>query len=928
MADQKAASASIGAADTPSHWHAMTHEAVSASLESPPDGLSNEEADRRLGLHGSNCLPQPPQRSAWRRLIAQFEHLLLLILMGAAAIMAAIGHYTDAGVILAVVLVNALMGFFQEGKAEQAIRAIQQMLSLRATVLRAGTRITVPAETLVPGDLVLIEPGDRVPADLRLVRVKNTQVEEAALTGESVPVAKQSAPVGQDATLGDRSSMAFSGTLVTYGQATGVVVETGLGTEIGRITSMLARVEPLETPLLRNMNRFARSLTFVILGAAAVIFAFGMLVRGLPAGELFLAVVSLGVAGIPEALPAVLTIAMAIGVQRMASRHAIIRRLPAVETLGSVSVICSDKTGTLTRNEMTVGTIVTVDRTLEVSGVGYWPRGGFTHAGREIPAEHAASALEAVRAGALCNDAALRQSDARWAVDGDPMEGALLTLAHKAGLEPERVRKELPRTDFIPFESEHRFMATLHHDHRGNGFIYVKGAPERLLEMCRLQRFDEIEQPLDPSFWLARIDELASKGERVLAVAVRQVPADHRFLDVRDVESDLTMLGLFGLIDPPREEAVAAVAECRAAGIRVKMITGDHVITARAIASQLGFTNVSEALTGPEIEVLSDHELAERVSRIDVFARASPEHKLRLVQALQARGAVVAMTGDGVNDAPALKRADVGVAMGIKGTEAAKEAAQVVLADDNFASIANAVREGRTVYDNLKKTISFLLPVNGGESLSIVVAILIGATLPITPLQILWVNMVSSLCLALALAFEPTEPDAMSRPPRSPAEPILSGLVVWRVVLVSVLFLAGIFGMFKWALSQGADVEKARTLAVNTLVAMEVFYLFSVRFLRTPSLTPMGILGTPVVLVSVAAVVALQLLFTYAPFMERFFETRPISIAEGWPAIAAGILVFAILEVEKAIRHRWDRAARGGSHPSGTAAVRPCGNEE
>jgi calcium-translocating P-type ATPase len=580
-----------------------------------------------------------------------------------------------------------------------------------------------------------------------------------------------------------------------------------------------------------------------------------------------------------------------------------------VETLGSVSVICSDKTGTLTRNEMTVGTLATADYRLEVSGAGYAPRGGFSLAGREFLPESNSVVMEAVRTAALCNDAGLRRAGDTWVVDGDPMEGALLTLARKAGLDPDRVRNEFPRLDIIPFESEHRFMATLHHDHSGHAFICVKGAPERILDMCRFERTTDGERPIEPASWLERIDGMASKGQRILAAAVRQVRPEDRELRLDDVASGLTMLGLYGIIDPPRDEAIAAVAECRAAGIRVKMITGDHAVTARAIAGQLGFDNTLEALTGPEIETLTDQELGERVARVDVFARASPEHKLRLVEALQARGAVVAMTGDGVNDAPALKRADVGVAMGIKGTEAAKEAAQVVLADDNFASIASAVREGRTVYDNLKKTIIFFLPINGGESLSIVVAILIGLTLPITPLQVLWINMVSSLCLALALAFEPTEPDTMSRPPRSPNDPILSRFLVWRIVFASTLFLVGIFGIFEWALSQGAEIEKARTLAVNTLVVMEVFYLFSVRFLRTPSLTLRGFIGTPVVLASVTAVVVLQLLFTYAPFMERFFDTRPISLEEGWPIIMAGVLLFIVLEIEKAIRFRWERRA-------------------
>jgi magnesium-transporting ATPase (P-type) len=882
----------------------MPHEHVSAILETPPGGLAVEEAGHRLERHGPNSLPPPPRRSALRRFLAQFENFLLQILLGAVVILMAIGHYTDAAVILAVVVVNALMGFVQEGKAEQAIRAIQHMLSPQATVLRGGARLTVPAETLVRGDLVFIESGDRVPADLRLNRVKNLQIEEAALTGESLPVTKQIFPVDEAVPLGDRSSMAFSGTLVTYGQASGIVVATGAETEIGRISSLLAKVEPLETPLLRHMAHFARALTFAILTAAAAIFAFGLLAREQPAGDLFLAVVTLAVAAIPEALPAVLTIAMAIGVQRMAKRRALIRRLPAVETLGSVSVICSDKTGTLTRNEMTAATLALAEHTVEISGAGYEPRGTFSLAGSAfLPADNPAL-LEAVRAAALCNDAGLRHANGHWVVDGDPMEGALLTLAAKAGIDTVTIRKECPRADVLPFESAHAYMATLHHDPAGNAFVCVKGAPERILSMCTFERTAAGDRPCETVSWLARIDAMAGRGQRILAVAIRDLPDQHKELGAEDIQTGLTLLALFGMVDPPREEAIASVAECRTAGIRVKMITGDHAATARTIAGQLGFDNTSDALTGPQIETMTDEELVVHVTKVDVFARASPEHKLRLVEALQACGAVVAMTGDGVNDAPALKRADVGVAMGIKGTEAAKEAAQIVLADDNFASIANAVREGRTVYDNLKKSIAFLLPINGGESLSIVVAILIGVTLPITPLQILWVNMVSSLCLALALAFEPAEPDTMVRPPRSPSEPIFSHFLAWRVIFVSALFLAGIFAIFEWAISQGMEIEKARTMAVNTLVVLEVFYLFSVRFLRTPSLTLRGIIGTPVVLISVSAVVVLQLLFTYAPFMGQFFETRPIGLVEGWPILVPGVILFAILEVEKAIRRR------------------------
>lgn len=882
-------------------WHAMAHVQVATFLDTPADGLTANEASRRLEQFGPNALPPPPKHSPLRRFLRQFDNFLLQVLLGAVAIMAAIGHHTDAAVILAVVLVNALMGFIQEGKAENAIRSIQKMVSHPATVIRAGTRLTIAADGIVRGDLVLIESGDRVPADMRLVRLKNLSIDEAALTGESVPVVKQTGNVDGSASLGDRTCMAFSGTLVTCGQAAGIAVATGTATEIGRIGTMLAAVEPLETPLLRQMTRFAQTLTIAIVLLSGAVFLYGALVRQQPVADLFLAVVTLAVAAIPEALPAALTIAMAIGVQRMAKRQALIRRLPAVETLGSVSVICTDKTGTLTRNEMTATDLITAEH--------HYGPGVFEvqHASTSGSAAEPCSdpvLMETLRAAVLCNSANVRRNGSEWIVEGDPMEGALLISAVKAGLDPDQTRKQSPQHDVIPFESDHRFMAVLHHGPNDDAIIYVKGAPERILEMCSLERTAAGDRPLREAAWVKNLEAMASQGQRTLAVAMKHLRSRQATVSFSDVESGLTLLGLFGIVDPPRPEAVAAVAACRAAGIRVKMITGDHAATARAIGGQLGFENTAAALTGPQIEVLTDKELAEQVSQVDIFARASPEHKLRLVQALQAGGAVVAMTGDGVNDAPALKRADVGIAMGIKGTEAAKEAAQVVLADDNFASIANAVCEGRTIYDNLKKTIAFFLPINGGESLSIVVAILAGVTLPITPLQVLWINMVSSLCLALTLAFEPAEPDAMSRPPRSPKEPILSAFLAWRVAFVSSLFVVSVFGVFEWAIARGAAIEEARTLAVNTLVVMEVFYLFSVRFMRTPSITLRGVLGTPVVLAAVTAVACLQLLFTYAPFMHRFLATRPVSLTDWWPVFAAGISLLLILEIEKLTRRR------------------------
>jgi len=890
-------------ADEP--WHARPADEVLRALATRHEGLGETEARERLARFGPNSLPGAKPRAPLARFAAQFNNLLILVLLAAGAISGGLGHWLDATVILGVVLVQATLGFVQEGKAERALSAIQGMLAPRASVLREGTRRSIAARDLVPGDLVILEPGDKVPADLRIVRAKGLRVQEAALTGESVPVDKAVEPVDAAAPLANRASMAYAGTLVAAGQGAGVAVATGGDTQLGNISRMVERAASLETPLLRQMNRFARWLTAVILTFAGLLFAFGVLVRDLAPGEMFMTVVALAVAAIPEGLPVILTVTLAIGVQRMAARHAIVRRLPAVETLGSVSIICTDKTGTLTRNEMTVGAVATAADLIAAGGVGYEPRGGFSIGGREVAAEEQPVLVEMARAAVLCNDAALRQRDGQWLVRGDPMEGALLVLGAKAGLDLDAVRKAFPRTDEIPFDAEHRFMATLHHDHAGAGYVYVKGAPERVLEMCARQRRANGDEPVAPAYWHARVEEMAARGQRVLAVAVKSTASEHRDLRFSDVDGGgMTLLGLLGLIDPPREEAVAAVAECRSAGIRVKMITGDHGATARAIARQLGLANSEDVLSGSDLDALGRAELAVRAAEVDVFARTSPEHKLRLVEALQAGGHVVAMTGDGVNDAPALKRAQVGIAMGRHGTEAAKEAAEVVLADDNFASIDAAVKEGRTVYDNLKKAIVFLLPINGGESSAIIVAILAGITLPITPLQILWVNMVSAIALGLSLAFEPPEADIMRRPPRPPREPLLSGFLLWRVAFVSALFTAGIFGMFVWTQAHGATLEEARTYAVNTLVVVEVCYLFSVRYLRSPSFTLVGVRGTRAVLAALGLVVALQLVFTYAPFMERLFDTRPVDFLHGAEIIAVGIALFAALEVEKFIVRR------------------------
>ena len=881
-------------------YHEADALVVLERLGTGAQGLTPGAAAERLERFGPNRLSEHKGRGPLVRFLLQFHNVLIYILLVAAAVTAALAHWVDTGVIVGVVVVNALIGFVQEGKAEQALAAIRRMLPLRAVVVRGGHQAVIDAEGLVPGDVVAIQSGDRVPADLRLFRVKDLRVEEASLTGESVPVEKGTAPVAPETPLGDRRCMAYSGTLVTFGQASGVVVATGDATEVGRIGRLIGEVEQLQTPLLRKLAVFGRWLSVAILLAAAAAFALGTFLWQRAAVDMFMAAVGLAVAAIPEGLPAIVTITLAIGVQRMARRNAIVRVLPAVEALGSVTVICSDKTGTLTRNEMTVQTVVTAAAVFEVGGAGYEPRGEICRAGRAVEPAAEGDLTELLRAGLLCNDARLHRQGAQWSIDGDPTEAALVVVAAKAGLDAEYEGEARPRTDVIPFESEHRFMATLHHDHAGHGFVYLKGAPERVLAMCTHERCDGEDRPLDLAAWEARVEAVAARGQRVLACAF--VPAQPQCRDLRfaDVEAGLTLLGLVGIIDPPREEAIRAVAACHAAGIRVKMITGDHKATAIAIAARLGIGGAA-AIDGTEIARIDDADLGEVVGDLDIYARVSPEHKLRLVKAMQARGEVVAMTGDGVNDAPALKRADIGVAMGITGTEAAKEAAEIVLADDNFASIANAVEEGRTIYDNLRKTLLFILPTNGGEAGTILMAIGLGMVLPILPVQILWVNMITAVTLALTLAFEPAEANVMARPPREPRAPIFSAYFLWRTLLVSLVLVAGTIGIFQWELERGASLEVARTAAVNTLVMFEVFYLLNTRFLVEPALPPRVLVGNPWVPLAIVLVMAFQLLYTYAPFMQALFQSAPLG-ADSWLRGALiALSVYLIVEVEKAL---------------------------
>jgi len=887
------------------NWHAMSRDDVLNALRTDPEkGLTGEEVKTRREEFGENRLKQGAQRSPFRRFISQFNNLFIYLLLVAGVVTGLLGEYLDSGVIFAVVLIIGVIGFIQEGRAERALESVQKILSHEARVTRDGKRKTVSSEELVPGDIVHLDAGDRVPADLRLLKTRNFQAQEAALTGESTAVDKSTDPVDEDADIGDRTSLAHSGTVVTSGQATGIVARIGEDTEIGRISGMLSDVESLKTPLMRRLDVFTKTLSIAIVAVAAVTFAVGTLVWDRDWGEMFFAAVSIAVAAIPEGLPAVMTVTLAIGVERMAKRNAIIRKLPAVETLGAVTTICADKTGTLTRNEMTVKTVRTAATEVEVEGVGYEPEGGFTIDGEAADPTEYGDVLEMLRIGLLCNDAEVTRKDGDWHPEGDPMEAALIVLARKAEFDSEAEAKDTPRKDEIPFASERRYMATLHHDHEGNHFVYVKGAPEQLLEMCSKEQHGDELRDLDPERWQAWADEIADRGQRLLAVARKDV-GERSELAEEEVERDLVFLGFFGLIDPARDEAIRSVGICHDAGIRVKMITGDHAKTAAAVARALGIANTERVLTGRELEQIDDDDLPRHAEDVDVFARASPEHKLRLVKALQSEGQIVAMTGDGVNDAPALKRADIGIAMGQKGTEAAREASAMVLADDNFASIERAVEEGRVVYDNLRKSILFLLPTNFAQAFIIVLAIASGLMLPMTPVQILWVNMVTAVTLGIAFAWEKAEGNLMARAPHPTNEPLLTGFVLWRTVFVGLLLLGGA-GLLFYFEQQNDDtpVEFARTLAVNALVMGQVFYLLNTRSFRAPAYTLSGLIGNPVVLIAIAAIIVLQLLLTYAPFMNVLFDTVPLDAWSWMLCLAIGLGVFVLVEAEKFLQRR------------------------
>ncbi len=859
-------------------------EVFNSNLDS---GLTADEIAIRYKTYGWNQLPIKPGKPAWLKFLLQFHQPLLYILLVAGAVKAFLGSWTNAAVIWGVTVINAIIGYVQEAKAEGAIASLAKAVTTETTVVREGQTLRIPSRDLVPGDIVLLTSGDKVPADLRLVKVRNLQVDESALTGESLPVEKSVKPLAEDTPLAERINMSYAGSFVTFGQGTGIVIATADATEVGKISQSMERRVSLSTPLTRKFEKFSRTLLYVILTLATLTFAIG-LGQGESWTYMFEAAVALAVSAIPEGLPAVVTITLAIGVNRMARRNAIVRKLPAVEALGSATVICSDKTGTLTENQMTVQAIYAGKEHFQVSGSGYSPKGeiGIASNGDLVsPFEDVPTALEeCLMAGVLCNDSQLKQTGENWSVMGDPTEGALIAAAAKADLSQSGLAAAKPRLDSIPFESQYQYMATLHDVHPRT--IYVKGSVEALLSRCTgmMNRNGE-SIALEQSEIERAVETMTEKGLRVLAFARKVVNPHQHSIDHDDIETGLIFLGLQGMIDPPRPEAIAAVRACQSAGIQVKMITGDHIATARAIAQRMGIQKIEQVLAfeGRELANMSERQLAQTVEDGDVFARVAPAQKLQLVEALQSKGEIVAMTGDGVNDAPALKQADIGIAMGKGGTEVAREASDMLLTDDNFASIEAAVEEGRTVYQNLRKAIAFLLPVNGGESMTILISAFLARDLPILSLQVLWLNMINSLTMTVPLAFEPKSNGSMQLPPRNPKEPLITGKLLRRIMIVSVFNWILIFGIFEWAKSTTGDIAVARTMAIQALVAARIIYLLSISQLGISLANFIGrrstsITNAPILIVGIVAAAILQIIFSQWNVMNLLFETAPLTL--------------------------------------------------
>lgn len=889
-----------------SQWHHLSIQEVTRHLDTNSEtGLTSAVAAKKRERFGANELKSKPGKSPLLRFLLQFNQPLLYILLIAGAIKAFLGQWVNAGVIWGVTLINAIIGFVQESKAESAIAALASSVKTNATIIRNGQKMQVPSTELVPGDVVLLASGDKVPADLRLVQARNLQVNESALTGESIAIEKNTQLLDIDTPLAERTNMAYAGSFVTFGTGKGIVVAIGDATETGRISQLIEQGTSLKTPLTRKFDKFSRTLLYIILGIAALMFAVG-LGYGYSWTEMFEAAIAFAVSAIPEGLPAVVTVTLAIGVSRMARRHAIVRKLPAVETLGSATVICSDKTGTLTENQMTVQAIYAGNQNYTVTGVGYIPQGKILLNEKPVNWDNSSALEECIKAGLLCNDSHLEKKNGQWQVVGDPTEGALIVVANKVGITRSSLEEEMPRLDVIPFESEFQYMATLHEtssfaSDKKQGTIYVKGSVEAILKRC--QQMLDVEGnliPLDAETIHQEVDAMANLGLRVLAFAKKTVPDVETLcttsLQHADIENDLIFLGLQGMIDPPRTEAIKAVQACQEAGIQVKMITGDHAVTAQAIARSMGFNKNGEVLafTGSQLAQMGKSELATAIEDGVVFARVAPEQKLRIVEALQSRGEVVAMTGDGVNDAPALKQADIGIAMGGAGTEVAKEASDMILTDDNFASIEAAVEEGRTVYRNLLKAIAFILPVNGGESMTILISVLLARELPILSLQVLWLNMVNSITMTVPLAFEPKSERVMQKPPRNPSEPLLSPSLLQRILAISIFNWILIFGVFEWIQQTTGNINLARTMAIQALVAGRIFYLLSISQLGSAVIASIRgirhrINDTSAIVIGIACTVILQIIFSQWNLMNSLFSTAPLNLNQWLICLLIGL---------------------------------------
>ena len=893
---------------TTKDWHHLEINEIEQTYETDSaKGITEDEVEKRTEQFGKNEITKQKQQSALIRFMLQFHQPLIYILLGATVVTIFIGEYIDAAVIFAVVMLNAIIGFIQESKALSAIDSLSKSMTTQAVVVRNGNKKKIEAADLVPGDLVLLESGDRIPADLRLSRIKDLRIDESALTGESVAVDKKQGKLDKDTVLGDRVNMAYASTVVTYGRGSGIVIATGDDTEIGKISGHITSAKDIKTPLTVKIEKFSHQLLFVILGLTVLTFGIGLL-RGQEFTEIFMASVAFAVSVIPEGLPAAVTIMLALGVSKMAKRRAIIRKLVAVETLGSTTVICSDKTGTLTENQMTVQEIFAGAESFEVTGIGYSPEGTIEKEGKEITLSDYKVLEECLKCGILCNDSKVKEKEDQWSVQGDPTEGAIYVASKKGGLDEAEIKEQYPRLEEIPFESEYQYMATLHQT-EDRTIAYIKGSMEALMERSdQMLDKDGKEIKLEKKEIDQALHKMSSDGLRVLAFGYKHFDKSQKHITHEDLEGGITFLGLQGMIDPPREEAKTSVHLCQNAGIQVKMITGDHALTASAIAGMIGLKGLEEdgklkAYTGRELSDIKEEDLPDIAEKVAVFARVAPEQKLQLVKALQSRNHVVAMTGDGVNDGPALKQANIGVAMGITGTEVAKDASDMVLTDDNFASIESAVEEGRGVFDNLTKFIVCILPTNLGQGLSIMAAILLGMVLPILPVQALWVNMTTAVLLGLPLAFEPNEPDIMDRKPRDPDQPIMTKGLIMRTLLVGFLILLFASGLFHYELHLGMEKDYARTVTTTTIVMIQAFYLLNCRSLLKPN-TEIGFFSNPWIFAGIGTMMLFQVLFIYVPIMNIFFHTLPLNLASWARIVGAGALVYTIIGIEKWMRRR------------------------